>query len=169
MAIENIFTKTIFADFILPWLLVFTLVFAILDKTNILGEGKKQINGIVAAVVGLLLLAFPVTRDFIVNLIPIMVAMAVILFVFLMLYSFASGEKKGDPLNNGTKIAIGIGIVIVLAVSVLILTGYWDSFLSYFSESNTGANIIFIIIAVAAIVAVLSGKVSKDSGGGEGG
>jgi hypothetical protein len=168
MVVENIFTKGIFADFILPWILIFTLVFAILDKTNVLGQGKKQINAIVAAVIGLLLLAFPTTRDFIVNLIPIMVAMAVILFIFLMLYSFASGDKKGDPLSGGVKIAIGIVIAIVLAITILILTGYWDILLDYSSNSNAGANIIFIIIAAAAVIAVLSGKGEKSkSGGGE--
>ena len=52
-------------DVILPFLLVFTIVFAILDKTKVLGtekvEGrevtKKNINSIVAFVIGFLVIA----------------------------------------------------------------------------------------------------------------
>lgn len=160
---ENIFTHEIFTDFILPWLLIFTLVFAVLEKSKLLGEGKRQINAIVSLVVATILLAFPGSRDIIVNLIPIFVITLVVLFIFLLLYAFVSGEKKGDPLNKGVKIAIGIGIAIVVAVSVLVVTGTWDSFWSWLSDSNMGANIIFIVIAVGAVVAVLMNKGEKES------
>ncbi len=40
-------------DFILPFILVFTIVFAVLQKTNILGQGKKNYNVVVALVLGL--------------------------------------------------------------------------------------------------------------------
>jgi len=49
-----------FYDFILPFLLVFTIVFAILEKTKILGvdkdnESKRNINAVIALVLGLLI------------------------------------------------------------------------------------------------------------------
>ena len=44
-------------DVLLPFLLVFTIVFAILEKTNILGEDKKNFNVIIALVIGALLVS----------------------------------------------------------------------------------------------------------------
>ena len=51
---ETIFQHFIFQEFILPFLLVFTIVFAVLEKTKLLGDGKKQLDAIVAFVVGLI-------------------------------------------------------------------------------------------------------------------
>ena len=80
---DTIFSSPIFLDIILPFLLVFTLVFAILDKSKLLGEGKKQINAIISLVVGLILIGFPFARNIVVNLIPFLVVSLVILFVFM--------------------------------------------------------------------------------------
>ena len=161
MAAENWFTNVIFTDFILPAVLIFVLVFAILEKTKLLGEGKKQINAIIGVVIALTLLAFPASRDLIVALIPILAVIMIILFVFLFLYSFASGETKGDPLGKKVKIGIGIVIAIVIIIAVLLITGAWGRVVEVFSESNTGANIVFIVIAGAAILAVLYGSGGK--------
>src|SRR3989338_1942273 len=37
----------------LPFLLVFTIVFAVLEKTKIMGEGKKNLNVVIALVLSL--------------------------------------------------------------------------------------------------------------------
>ena len=43
-----IFDNPFFTEMLLPFLLVFVVVFAILQKTKILGEEKAQIDAIVA-------------------------------------------------------------------------------------------------------------------------
>jgi hypothetical protein len=45
-----IFISPFFMDYVLPFVLVFTLVFALLQKTKILGDGKKQIDSLVALI-----------------------------------------------------------------------------------------------------------------------
>ena len=156
---ETIFQHWIFTDYLLPWLLVFVLIFAILEKTNILGEGKQQINAIIGLICACILLAFPFSREVIIGLIPFLVIVAVIIFVFLLLYGFVSGEKKGDPLGRGVKITIGIVIVIALSVAVLVVTKTWDNVVDFMTNgSNLGANLLFIIIAIAAVVAILFGS-----------
>jgi len=163
MAEDNIFTHWLLADYILPWVLVFVLIFAILEKSKILGEDKKQVNAIIGAVSGFILLAFPASRELVVKLIPFMVIVAVILFVFLLLYGFVSGEKKGDPLNKWVKVAIGTGIAIALTAAVLILTDSWDKFWDFLTGSSVGTSILFIIVAGGAVLAVLfGGKDKKD-------
>ena len=42
-----------FTDALLPFLLIFTIVFAVLQKTNILGKDKKNFNVILALVLAL--------------------------------------------------------------------------------------------------------------------
>ena len=98
--VETIFSSSIFTDIILPFLLVFTLVFAILDKSKLLGEGKRQINAIMSLVIGLILIGFPFAMEIIVKLIPFLAVSLVILFVFMLLFGFISSKKEGDVLNN---------------------------------------------------------------------
>jgi len=160
--VETIFGSGIFVNYILPWVLVFVLFFAILEKSGILGKDKRQINAIVAAVIGLLLLAFPVSRDMIVNLIPFLAVSAVILFVFMLLYGFMAGKKEGDYiLNKGLKITLGIVLGIAVVVAVLIVTNKWDAVLDYFTgpeAAKVWVNILFIAIIAGAIAAVVSTK-----------
>ncbi|GAG35226.1 unnamed protein product, partial [marine sediment metagenome] len=41
-------------DVLLPFLLIFVVMFAILQKTRILGEDKKRFNMVIALVIGLM-------------------------------------------------------------------------------------------------------------------
>ena len=83
---STIFSSDIFVKGILPFLLVFALVFAVLDRSKILGEGKKQINAIIAFVVGILVVAFSYSTD-VISKITVFAAVAlVVLFVFMLLY-----------------------------------------------------------------------------------
>lgn len=51
--IVNIFMQWDIIEFLVPFLLVFTIVYAVLQKTKILGDGRKNYNVIVALVMGL--------------------------------------------------------------------------------------------------------------------
>lgn len=158
--VESIFAQPIFMDYILPFLLVFTLVFAILDKTKLLGEGKRQINAIISLVIGLILIAFPYAQGVIVKLIPFLAVALVILFVFMLLYGFAMGKKEGDVLDKGVKIALGIIVGLAVIVAVLWATGSWDtvynSLVGGSSSSKIWMNILLIAIIGGAMAIVLS-------------
>ena len=144
-----------FTEQVLPFLLVFTLIFAILEKTKILGEGKRQINAIVGFVVGLILIAFPYPRSIIVNLMPLLAIIAVVLLVFMILYGFASGEKEFKMPKKLT-IIFGILIATVLIVALLIFTDYWGIIIgNVLGGSDIASNIFFILVIVAAIAIVL--------------
>jgi len=166
---ETILSHPFFTELILPFLLVFALIFAILDKTKILGEGKRQINAIISFVIGLLLIAFPFPRSIIVNLMPFLAVVAVILLVFMILYSFATGEKE-FKMSKGLKITFGILIGVALIVALLVTTGYWDSFIGAVSGgegSTIATNLLFVIIIIAAIAIVWGSGKGGGGGGGE--
>jgi hypothetical protein len=154
-------------DFLLPFVLVFTLIFAILEKTQVLGENKKQINAIIGFVVGLMLIAFPFARDIVVKLMPFLAVSAVILLVFLLLYAFIAGKEK-DVLSDAWKKA-WITILAVALIGVLLyITGYWDLVWN-FSFGGRGAsqiwmNVLMIAAVIGVIIAVIKGDSGKSSG-----
>ena len=74
--------------FILPFLLVFTIIFAVLQKSEILGKGKKQIDAIVGLVIGLMFVGFPGPRDLVVNLMPFLAVGLVMILVLFLLWGF---------------------------------------------------------------------------------
>jgi hypothetical protein len=165
--VETIFTSPLFVETILPFLLVFTLVFAILEKTKILGDGKRQIDAIIAIVIGLIFVAFGRASYIVVELIPILGVALVVLLIFMLL--LGSMYQPGDfKMEKWMKIVIGILIAIVVAGTVLILTGGLDYVLGYITGSaGSGAvivNIVLIVIVVGAVLAVIKGGKDKESG-----
>ena len=164
--VEPILSSWLFTDYILPFVLVFTLIFAILQKSKLLGDEKKQINAIIGMVVGLILISFPFARSVVVKLMPFLAVSAVILLVFMLLYGFISGKKDGDVLNKGLKITLGIIMSLGLITVLLIITGAWDYIWNYMFNQEKGSQILInaflILILAGAVAAVVSGKDKKD-------
>jgi hypothetical protein len=156
---ETIFSSLIFSRYILPFLLVFTLIFAILEKTKILGEDKRQINAIISLVMGLIVIIFPYPTGIIVKLVPFLAVAVVIILVFMILWGFVAGGKEGLTINKGLKITFGIIIGIAVIVAVAWATGAWEVISGVFTggASNTILlNLFFIAIVVGAIAAVVA-------------
>ena len=166
--VEPILISPIFVDYILPFVLVFTLVFAVLQKSKLLGDGKKQIDAIIGLVVGLILIAFPFSRDIVVLLMPFLAVSIVILLVFMLLLGFVIGTKDGNVLQNKwLQITFGTLIGLGLITTLLFATGWWNYIYDFmFSRESSGQiwiNILLIGVMVAAVIAVLTGKGSNNS------
>lgn len=149
-----------FVNAVLPFLLVFVIVFAILQKTQILGEGKKQIDAIVALVVGLIVISFSYATGVIVTLVPFLAVLAVIILIFMILYGMVYKDKEFQ-IHKGLKIAFGILIGIAIIIAVIFATGAWDFLRFLFLSSQSSGffyNVIFALVIVAAIAAVLWGS-----------
>jgi len=67
--ITTFLQSTIVAKFILPFLLVFFVVFAVLEKIKLLGEDKKQLNALVAFVIGLIFVGAVFPKEVVGNLV----------------------------------------------------------------------------------------------------
>jgi hypothetical protein len=168
MVVVPVTASPIFMDFILPFVLVFTLVFAILQKTKLLGDSTKQINAIIGLVVGLILIAFPFSRDVIVELMPFLAISLVVILVFMLGYGFIVGKKDGDVLHKGVKIALLIIFGLALITVFLFITDWWDTvYDTLFERDDIGqilVNVVLIVIISAAVLAVV---LSKEKGGGK--
>ena len=166
MAGETILTSPLFIEMILPFVLVFTVVFAILQKSKLLGDGKKQIDAIVSLVIALIVVSFANATGIIISLMPFLAVAVVVILVFLILYSMGfQGEDKFE-LSKGIRIALGIVVLIAVVIAVMIATGAWDYLKNEWLFGDTGSSVvvngIFIIIVIAAIVVAVSGGKGKD-------
>lgn len=164
---ETIFQHFIFQDFILPFLLVFTIVFAILEKTKLLGEGKKQLDAIVAFVVGLIFVTAVFPKTVVANLILFLTVSLIVVFVILLLWGFLFGEiKEGFKPTNWMKWVLGILIGIGVIFAVIWAVGLPTGVTSWFSKLNWSSpfwiNFSFIIVIAVALALVLR-KVKKPS------
>ena len=162
MGVETIFQHELLTKFAYPFLLIFFIVFAILEKTKILGDDKKQLNAVLAFVIGLIFLSVVQPRLIVENLILFLTVAIVIVFVVLLLWGFVSGgEIKENFLSNkGVKWTVGIAVVIAVIVAVFwaagITTDAFD-FLFKQSWSNTfWTNFIFVAVVAAALAVVLN-------------
>ena len=159
-----IFDNPFFTELLLPFLLVFVVVFAILQKSKILGDGKAQIDAIVALVIGLILIGVPGPRDMIVGLMPLMAVGVAVILVFLILYGFVAGDlSEAKP---WMKITVGILAGLFTIGIVLYVSGFGSTILDWFSRSGSSdvwVNVVMILLIIGAMaVAIMSGR--KKSG-----
>lgn len=116
-----------FQDFVLPFLLIFALTFAVLQKIALFkekGTADRKINGVLSAVIALLIVIphvlrlYPPENDPILIMNSFLPGSAVIfvsLFLALLLIGFLQPEPKFAPLAGLLAI---IGIIIVGALVV---------------------------------------------------
>jgi hypothetical protein len=150
-------------DILLPFVLVFVLVFAILQKSKILGEGKTQIDALVSLVIGLILVATPPARDFIVRLMPWLAVGIAVILVFLVLFAFVANDSWKNA--KWLKVIVGILAAIFLVVVVIWASGEGSAIGSFFSDNLGGgviSNIILVVIIIGAVLVVaLTSKPAK--------
>jgi len=159
--VYTILQNAYFVELVLPFILMFALVFAVLQKSKILGEGKRQVDAIVAAVVGLIVVAFGHATQIIVYLVPVVAVGLVILFLFMLVWGM--GHEGKLELPKGVKWAIGIIAALGIIGAVIAITGAGDWIYHYFSSKDTSglitnAIVIVVVIVVIVLVAIPGGN-----------
>lgn len=150
-----------FFSYVLPFLIIFALVYGILLRVKVFEENKK-INGIIALAVGLLALQFDMVPVFFSQLFPrVGVALAIILAIIILLGLFI-------PVNLAWVNYTLLGIVAVIVIAVLYKSSTafgmgWDirSFLSNYGPLIIA--IIFIIVVVSIIMNAGKVRDEKDN------
>ena len=164
MVKETIFQHWIATKFIYPFLLIWTIVFALLGKTKLLGE-NKQVDSIVAFVIAFIFVGALQPKEIVSNLILFLTVALVVMFVALLLWGFVSGgELKADILGGKMKWVVGIAVIVAVMVALLWATGS-DSgaFNLLFRQDWSSAfwtNISFIVVVAIAMALVLKTKSS---------
>jgi hypothetical protein len=159
-------------DVILPFLLVFAVVFAVLEKTSILGKDKKNLNSIVALVLGLLTIAANKVIMALTNALPNIVLMIIISLSFLLMIGIFLKEGDLDLEEKHSGWYKAFSFVMLIGV-IFIFLGAWVtdsgiSVLSYifaYMNSNFGGDLIGGIVLIAVVVGVIAIAVKGSKSG----
>jgi len=171
MVQETILQHWIFTRFALPFLLIFFIVFGILEKTKLFGSDKKQLNALLAFVIGLILVGATSPTLTISNLVLFLTVAIVVLFVALLLWGFIAGEEglKFEKAPKALKLLIGVVIVVAVIFALLWALGteitIFETVFNFFFKSDWSnsfwINFSFVIVIIIALVLVLRNTKGK--------
>jgi amino acid transporter len=143
-------------EFLLPFILIFTIVFAILQKSQILGTDKKNFNVVVALVLGLLFVIPHFTGDYPLGYDPVqvindslpsisLVAVAAIMLLLLMGIFGARFAATFSPIIAVAAIAF---VVYIFGASL----HFWDDPSTTFSWWTDQTTELLIVILIFGLV-----------------
>jgi len=174
-------------DVVLPFLLVFTLVFAILEKTKVLGTEKvageemprKNLNAMAAFVMGFLVIASAQLVEAITRISANVVILLLLAIFFLMLVGTFFGKeevKLEGAWRSLFMVIMFIGIVFVFLAAIKTRAGeswldvFWRWMTSFWT-STAVASVILMIGVVIFIYFIVKGPKEEEtrSQGGESG
>ncbi|MFH1365510.1 MAG: hypothetical protein ABIH28_02925 [archaeon] len=163
MAELTILQSSLFREYLIPFLLIWTIIFAILQKTKLLGEGKMQLDAIVSAVIGLMFIGALGPKELVGNMILFLTVAMIIIFVVLILWGFAVGGDFSKPLSSkGMKWFLGILIGGSVIISLLYFSGYTSSLSNFLYDQNWSSsfwtNFFFVVIIAIVLAFVLKTK-----------
>lgn len=142
-------------DYMLPFLLIFALIFGILSKLNLFGESNKKISGIISLAVGLMALRFDVVPIFFADIFPRLgIALAAVLVFIILLGLFGDKNNRG-LLNTLMWVSFGVAVLIVLQSTEMFGGGIRSIF-----DLIPGWLIPFVILIV--IIAIVTSSHKKD-------
>lgn len=138
-------------DFILPFLLVFAVVFGILSQMKMFNE-NRGINVIIAVSIGLLASRFTLYTDFLNIISPRLgIGLVVILAILLLAGMFT---PKGSVKTVGyVLMGIGVVIFIIIIAQTFNVLGYGYG-LAGFSTGDIVGYVLLIVLLIGIIVAV---------------
>lgn len=169
------FDKIGLYDVVLPFLLVFTIVFAILEKTKVLGteiiDGKhypkKNLNTMTAFVIAFLVVASTRLVAIINQVASQVVILLMLSVLFLLLIGSFYKEGEGVFLEGGWKtffvFIMFIGIVLIFMNALGWLEGFWDYLKLGTGGEAIGAIILLIIIILSIVYIVKQPEMAKAS------
>lgn len=160
-------------DVILPFLLVFTIMFAILEKTKVFGTvkiggeeySKKNLNAMVAFIVGFIVIASSKRVSAINDSLGRVFLLLLVSICFLLLigsfYHYEEQVKLVGSWRTMFMVLMFIGVILIFMDSIRLDSGEtWLSWLWVFLKGNWAASytasIILVIVLIGAILFITS-------------
>lgn len=146
--------------YVLPFLLIFALVFAILQKVKIMGGGEnsnKGVSAVIAITVALMSLQFDQVPIFFQIVFPKLgIALSILLFSIILLGLFLDFSRYTGPIY--IFMAIGGGLAIWILLSSIQDYTWWTG--SFWAD-NLG-----IIIGLGVVIALISTVIATSGSSG---
>ena len=147
-----------FFSYILPFLLIFAVVFGILTKMKLFGDQNKGLNAVIAITVGLLSLQFNFVTIFFSEIFPRLgIGLSVILALFILVGLFLPSQS--ESVSNFLLLAVGVIVFLVVIMKTFGYLGYGFG-ISFFIWDNLPL-IILVILVIVAVGAVIGAKPPK--------
>ncbi|MCX8158943.1 MAG: hypothetical protein N3D20_01480 [Candidatus Pacearchaeota archaeon] len=148
-------------DFVLPFLLIFAIVFGILTSTELLGK-NKGVHVIIALVVSALALRLPFVSVFFTELFPRLgVGLAVIIALAILTGLFI---QKDDRWAIYVFMGIGAIIWIVALSGAFQESGLWGKWGSFgVTSEDLVALVIGAVLLIGVIIAVVMARTPENS------
>ena len=160
---ETILQHPILTDFVYPFLIVFFVLFAVLEKTNLLGKDKKQINALLSFVIGLIFVSAVFPKQVLGNMMLFLSLALVIMLVVMLLWGFIFAKDDGG-VNFTSGMKIGLAVVVAIATVIGILWAFgiqgrvYDILFNQSWSETFWTNFFFIILIGVALALVIQGK-----------
>ncbi|MBI4448523.1 hypothetical protein HY641_00660 [Candidatus Woesearchaeota archaeon] len=164
----DFFIKLGIYDVVLPFLLVFTIVFAILQKTRVIGKMKegsnKNLDSMAAFCIAFMVIASAQLVEIITQVSAQMVILLMLSVLFLILVGSFGGLTTDGGLSEGWKNAfiwiMFVGIVLIFLNAIKMDNGQtWLEFafdyLRQYWSSTAVASLILIIGVIYAVRAIV--------------
>ena len=145
------------ADVLLPFILIFTIIFAVLQRTKLLGEDRKNFNVVIALVVALsvviphVLDTYPSGLDIvdIINtVLPQVSLVAVAFLLVLILAGIVGGDIMGKSLAGFFVVLAIIAIVAIFGGAL----GWWESGWFYNIFGEEAVSLVVMILVFGLII-----------------
>ncbi|MCK5281928.1 MAG: hypothetical protein KAK00_00830 [Nanoarchaeota archaeon] len=158
-------------DVMLPFLLVFTIIFAVLEKTKILGMEKKNFNVVIALVLGLSVVIPHVTDTYPLSYDPVELINEVlpsvsILVVAIIMLLIVIGVFAHDKVFLGLSMPGWVGFFSVTAILLIFgsAAGWWDNGFSSTLENFFGEDAVAIVIMILVFGIIIAFITGEDKG-----
>jgi len=164
-----------FVDVLLPFLLIFTIIFSVLEKTKILGEGKRNMNVGISFIFALMVVVPHVTGNFPAGYDPVaiinaalpsvsLVAVAVIALMILI------GLFAHDRVMLGMTAPGWVGLFSIVTLVFIFgsAAGWWNQGVLIWLDSIFGSDVVAIVIMLLVfgiIIAFVTGGGGDESKG----
>ncbi len=146
----NIWNEMGVFSYVIPFLLIFAVVFAILQKSRILSHGTNEnraILAIISASIGLLALQFDFVSEFFAVIFP---RFGIGLAIFLSLIILLGFFWPGDEVHGSW-----IGWVVGIGVAIWALSS-WDQWSGYTGFGGWFVEYIWALIILGVLIAIIA-------------
>ncbi|MBW2997896.1 hypothetical protein KY321_00015 [Candidatus Woesearchaeota archaeon] len=175
-------------DVVLPFLLVFVIMYAILEKTKVFGtekaeDGKtdvprKNLNSMAAFVIGFLVIASSSLVASISAFVSQLVLLIVLSVAFLILVGSFTNEKNMDGFLSGKEnktmrtvlmVIMFIGILVIFLNSMQAQNGTWLEVVFQYLSNHTNSSVVGSILLLAIMGGVIYFMTKGDGDSNSGG
>lgn len=139
-----------FFDFLMPFILFFAIIYGALEKTKVFGEGRRDINSVIALVIALVATTTAMVTKALAGFLPWVGFIAIVVVSFLMVVALMIGDVSELAKIKYFK----EGVVVVVAIIMLVIVVFALGLDKIIASSGAGSGISETDIALIVIIVV---------------